>query len=166
MSVYCIGDQYGSRRWYHDDKLHRNNNLPAVEFGDGSKTWYQNGLIHRGGDLPAQELISGCKMWYRNGLKHRDGDQPAEEHPTGGKLWYQDGLVHRAGIMPAVICSNGRLYYYKYDRCYSLHRLTTSYHRLTRFGRFCLRKIRLNRLKHKRWIHGELLCRPSKLKKL
>jgi hypothetical protein len=33
---------------------------------------------------------------------------------------------------------------------------------LTRFGRYCLKKIRMKRLRRVKWIHGELLCMPSK----
>jgi hypothetical protein len=33
---------------------------------------------------------------------------------------------------------------------------------LTRFGRYCLRKIQMKRLKYLRWIRGELLCMPLK----
>jgi hypothetical protein len=33
---------------------------------------------------------------------------------------------------------------------------------LTRFGRYCLRKIRMRRLRRLRWIHGELLCMHTK----
>lgn len=36
----------------------------------------------------------------------------------------------------------------------------TDYLTLARFGRLCLKKIKMNRLKKKRWIHGELLCKP------
>jgi hypothetical protein len=33
---------------------------------------------------------------------------------------------------------------------------------LSRFGRYCLKNIRMNRLRRLRWIHGELLCMPPK----
>jgi hypothetical protein len=33
---------------------------------------------------------------------------------------------------------------------------------LAKFGRYSLKKIRLSKQKHNRWIHGELLCMPPK----
>ena len=32
----------GDRRWYQNDKLHREDG-PAIEYANGKKEWYQNG---------------------------------------------------------------------------------------------------------------------------
>lgn len=37
----------------------------------GNKYYYQNGMLHRENDLPAIEWSDGSKSWYYNNLKHR-----------------------------------------------------------------------------------------------
>ena len=45
-------DKYGTKRWYDEEgKLHRDDDLPAIEKANG--------------DLP--------KEWYRHGVRHREG---------------------------------------------------------------------------------------------
>lgn len=54
--------------WYNaKHQLHREYDLPAIEYADGSRYWYQNGRQHRGGDLPAVEIANICLMWYVTG---------------------------------------------------------------------------------------------------
>lgn len=79
----------------------------------------------------------GNKFWRLGGLLHRDGDRPAIETAAGDKRWW------------------------KYGRHYPRKQLIKYYSRLAQFGRYCLKRIRLNKLKRVRWIHGELLCHPS-----
>jgi hypothetical protein len=62
-----IIDEYGTRRWHKNGKLHRDDG-PACERSDGTKAWYQNGLRHRE-DGPAIEGSDGHKAWYINGKK-------------------------------------------------------------------------------------------------
>jgi len=58
-------DMYGTKRWKNEDgKLHRDNDLPAVETLDGSKYWYKNGKLHRENGLPAIEFFDGEETWY------------------------------------------------------------------------------------------------------
>src|SRR3972149_6313730 len=76
--------------YYKDGKLHRDNDLPAIEFISGSKFWYQNGELHRDNDLPAIEWNDGSKSWYQNGLLHRNNG-PAYEELNGNKSWYIEG---------------------------------------------------------------------------
>lgn len=52
------------------------NGLVINEFG--SKRWYLNGKIHRE-DGPAVEYDSGDKFWYKKGTLHRE-DGPAVDH--------------------------------------------------------------------------------------
>ena len=60
---------------------------------NGTKRWYLNDKLHRE-DGPAIEYESGTKKWYLNGKRHRE-DGPAIEHADGGKRWWlNDKLVH------------------------------------------------------------------------
>ena len=82
-------DSDGSKEWYLNDKLHREDG-PAVEYFDGSKEWYLKGIRHRE-DGPAVEDADGCKEWWLNGKLHRE-DGPALNHLYGSKEWYLDGF--------------------------------------------------------------------------
>ena len=50
----CV-ESLSVKKWYKDGVLHRDNDLPAIEFANGNKEWYQNGNLHRDNDLPAIE---------------------------------------------------------------------------------------------------------------
>ena len=52
-------------------KIHRDNDLPAIEYPDGSKVWYKYGKLHRENDLPAIEYASGTKKWFTNGVLNK-----------------------------------------------------------------------------------------------
>ena len=58
------------------------------DYESGKKIWYRNGKLHRDEDLHAIENSNG-KFWYKNGKLHRDGDLPAEEWSHGVKAWYK-----------------------------------------------------------------------------
>ena len=74
----CKVDQYGNKFWYNSKgELHRENDLPAIEYADGRKSWYLNDKLHRENDLPARELVNGDKFWYLNDKRHRENDLPA-----------------------------------------------------------------------------------------
>ena len=53
--------------------------------GQGTILWTKNGELHRDDDLPAVEYEYGTKLWYKDGVKHRDNDLPAVEHADGTK---------------------------------------------------------------------------------
>ena len=86
-------DNFGTIRYYKNGKLHRDNDLPAVEWNNGDKEWHKEwhkeGKIHRIDD-PAIEDNYGNKHWYKEGKKHRDNG-PAVEYFDGDKLWYYEG---------------------------------------------------------------------------
>ena len=84
----CKVDADGSKVWRLNGKLHRDNDLPAVEYADGTKQWWLNGELHRDNDLPAVEYADGTKAWYLNGKLHKDNGLPAVEYADGTKLWY------------------------------------------------------------------------------
>ncbi len=85
-------DADGTKRWYRDGKLHREDG-PAIEYADGRKHWYRDGKLHRE-DGPAVEWATGDKEWYRDGKLHRE-DGPAVEWADGDKEWYRDGVFIR-----------------------------------------------------------------------
>jgi hypothetical protein len=57
-------DSDGSKHWYLNGKLHRQDG-PAIEYPNGTKYWYLNNKLHRE-DGPAVEYASGHKEWYLN----------------------------------------------------------------------------------------------------
>ena len=62
-------------KWYDsENRLHRKDDLPAVERYDGMNKWYKHGLRHRVGG-PAV-INKENQQWYFNGVLHRD-DGPA-----------------------------------------------------------------------------------------
>ena len=93
----------GSRtRWYHQGKLHRDDDLPAVEWTNGSKEWRVHGKRHRDGDKPAVELADGSLEWWMDGELHRDGDKPAIVWSDGHQEWWVHGRRHPNRGLPAV----------------------------------------------------------------
>ncbi len=98
--------------YYIDNKLHRDNDKPAIEYVSGSKAWYQNDELHRDNDKPAIEYTN-CTRWYQNNKLHRDNDQPAVERSDGSKYWYQNGKLHRDNDKPAREWSDGSKWWYQ-----------------------------------------------------
>jgi hypothetical protein len=78
-------DNYGTKRWYLNNKRHRSDG-PAVIYKNDDKYWYLNNQLHRN-DGPAIESKNGDKFWYINGKCHRT-DGPAIEYNNGTKYWY------------------------------------------------------------------------------
>ena len=63
--VYSITSN-GNTIWYTGDRIHRNNDLPAVEYANGDREWWKNGLIHRD-NQPAIERVNGESEWWEHG---------------------------------------------------------------------------------------------------
>lgn len=104
-------------KWYREGQLHRDGDLPAIEFLCGSKWWYQHGKLHRDGNQPAKEHIDGHREWWINGELHRDGDQPAIVCPNGKRgeswrQWFVRGKCHRKYNKPAFVSSKGNKGWY------------------------------------------------------
>jgi hypothetical protein len=112
----------GNKIWYKDGVLHRDGDLPAVEWPSGTKIWYKDGKLHRDGDRPAIEWSDGSKEWYKDGVDHRDGDLPAVVHACGSKEWWYNGNMHRVGG-PAWVRSDGTLAW-----CFEGHEVTEEQH--------------------------------------
>jgi hypothetical protein len=98
--------------WMRNGVLHRDNDLPAVEWaGDVRLEWWRNGRRHRDGGRPAvvtHPRIGNAMAWYVDGRLHRDDDLPAIEYSGGGKRWVVHGQFHRDGDLPAVIIGDVR----------------------------------------------------------
>ena len=75
--------------WFFNGKLHRENDLPAVEYINGHKEWYLNDERHRE-DGAAIEWDDGNKSWWLNGERHRK-DGAAVEYADGDKEWWLNG---------------------------------------------------------------------------
>ena len=82
-------EENGDIVYYLNNKIHRDNDLPAITRKDGSLEWWFNGLPHRENN-PADIRKDGSKYWYLNGQKHRIGG-PAVEKSDGTKEWWIDG---------------------------------------------------------------------------
>lgn len=67
-------DNDGTRYWYRDGFLHRENG-PAVEWPDGSCEWWRNGELHRE-QGPAIERADGSKEWWFRG-RQRSAEEVA-----------------------------------------------------------------------------------------
>ena len=58
-----------------------------------NKHYYKNAgytILHRENDLPAIEYYDGAKLWYVNDKLHRENG-PAIEYPDGSKSWWLNG---------------------------------------------------------------------------
>jgi len=92
MKNGIIIDKYGTKRHYLNDMLHREGNLPAVEWKDGTKHYYVNDELHRS-DGPAVE----GHMFYTyfiHGNLHREDGPAREENWNGKKDWALDGIEY------------------------------------------------------------------------
>jgi hypothetical protein len=87
----CKVDIVGTKRWYLNGKLHRENG-PTIEYTDGTKYWHLNGKCHRE-EGPAIEWGDGTKVWVLNSMYHRE-DGPAVEWANGNKSWYLNGIKY------------------------------------------------------------------------
>lgn len=112
--LFVLSD--GTKEWYKDGKLHRDDGpaleqviVPGKPWVD--KYWYQNGEFHRD-DGPAVECDDGSKTWYRHGVLHRE-DGPAHIYPNGGEEWYQDGEKHRVGGPACIYPGLRKSWWYK-----------------------------------------------------
>lgn len=100
-----VVDEYGNKRWYKNNLLHREGDLPAVETSVDGKQWWINGQLHRDNDLHAVEYSNGDKEWYQYGELHRE-KAPAK-FMFGNKYWMQHNKKHREDG-PAVIYTSGK----------------------------------------------------------
>ena len=70
MKNGLIINEYGTKFWYLDDKLNREDG-PAIECPNGTKYYYLNDKLTRE-DGPAVELANGKKYWFLNGENYTE----------------------------------------------------------------------------------------------
>ena len=80
-------DMYGTKRWYNEvGELHRDGDLPAVEWKSGGKEWWINGILDRENDLPTIVYVTGTTVWFnKSGVRYR-----IDEWIDGDKAWYYE----------------------------------------------------------------------------
>ena len=98
MKTYIVKvDDDGTKRWYLDDKLHREDG-PAVEYVNGTKLWYLGDKLHRV-DGPAIEYADGRKSWFLNGVEYTEADWLKQTQkvkaPCVGKVVEIDGVKYK-----------------------------------------------------------------------
>jgi hypothetical protein len=92
-----------------EGKHHSFNNEPAIIMANGTKFWYKDGEMHRDNDEPS--FIDGTtKMWHKDGILYRDNDLPAFIS-SAWTLWYKNGVIHRDNNKPAAINSKEKRWY-------------------------------------------------------
>lgn len=84
----------GEKRWFNKGKLHRDDDLPSIEGGNG-RLWHSHGELHRDNDLPAMELWNGSKKWFQYNRPSRAGDKPAVINFEGYEAWFRESEEHR-----------------------------------------------------------------------
>jgi hypothetical protein len=97
MKTYTVTvDDYGTREWYVNGELHREDG-PAVEEFNGTKCWYINGNRHRI-DGPAIEYYDGSECWYINNKKMSESEWKlaiAPKQSCAGKIMEIDGVKYK-----------------------------------------------------------------------
>lgn len=111
----------GTKFWYRDGAMHRDNDLPARIETSGYSEWWFNGEPARPSGGPNIVDHDGTQEWTDTQLRrHRDNDLPAYIRPNGQQVWYQHGEMHRDHNKPAMVGHDGMaLRYFKHGK---LHR--------------------------------------------
>jgi len=92
-------------------------------FGDTIEYWYKFGKLHRENDLPAIDEDYRQEWWYED-IRHRENDLPAviyynDELHNNDKEWWYNGELHRIGA-PAIITLYTEEWFYEgYRHCLS-----------------------------------------------
>jgi len=96
-------DDYRGKVWYKYGKVHRDDDLHAVELPNGTKKWFIYGKLHR---VNGPAIIGSNEhyIWYKYGKVHRDNG-PARE-TKGSNQWWINGLRHRDDNKPAIEYKN------------------------------------------------------------
>ena len=84
-----IVDNDGSRQWYLNGKLHREEG-PAVEHPNGNFEWYLQGKLHRT-DGPAVEWPGGTREYFLHGQLHREDGPAIETSRSDYREWWYKG---------------------------------------------------------------------------
>jgi hypothetical protein len=84
-------ESIGTQMWFVNGLLHRDDDLPAIQYTSDSYVWKNN----------KENNISG--QWWTNGKRHRLNDLPAIVFGDEHQEWWIDGQRHRADNKPAII---------------------------------------------------------------
>jgi hypothetical protein len=84
----CVVHPNGSRRWYLNDKLHREDG-PAIEYSNGDKHWFLNDKLHRE-EGPAIEYLDGDKDWFLNGELYSPQQYATQVVQYGVLCWWNE----------------------------------------------------------------------------
>ena len=97
--------------------------METIKTINGTKYYYKNGKLHRDGDLPAIEYTNGRKCYYKNGEFHRDGDLPAIEESDGTKQYWKNGIEYTKEQVKFMTKMEKKrimkIFRYWYDKTYS-----------------------------------------------
>ena len=109
-SYQCENWDVEYKKWTKNKKKHRKNNPAFIRFNHVQQ-WYLNGKLHRDGDLPAVEWEDGNIEYWENGAKYL-----FIEYENGTKEYYHNhGKLHN-DCGPAIIYANGDLEYWEYGQ--------------------------------------------------
>lgn len=100
------GETIFSRRWIVNGLIHRDNDLPAVEYASGTSLWYKHGKLHREDDGPAVYSQTETEWWV-NGQRHREDNLPAVIVNSIKKEYWLNGQRHRTNG-PAIINNDSK----------------------------------------------------------
>lgn len=64
---------------------------PASTWSDGSQFWFIDDKLHRDDDLPAAMVVCKRLLWYKHGRLHRENG-PAVIWVDGTREWWIDGV--------------------------------------------------------------------------
>jgi len=122
--------------WYKEGILHRDNELPAVEWGI-NKLYYINGKLLIPNTQPNYIVNKwGNKCTYNDkGQLHSYNDQPALVRPNGTKEWWLNGKLIRNNGLPAIVSSAGTEWTQNKDGSWNAKRIE---YVTDKFGNKCL----------------------------
>ena len=80
-------DEYGSKLWFFNGRLHREGDKPALIDSYGNQYWYFNGKYHRENNKPAIVESDKYQAWFLNDKRHRENG-PARIWSDEGKEWF------------------------------------------------------------------------------
>jgi len=109
MQPEMTTDDIGTKRWYLNNQLHREDG-PAVIWLDNGTAWYLHGQLHRVDGPAVSGPDDGYEAWYIGGLLHRV-ERPAVIQADGSERWYLHSKLHREDG-PAVIWPSGIVGWY------------------------------------------------------
>ena len=104
--------------WFKDNKIHRDNDEPAVIVICPKDRKYYMPISdfpmfnHLSDKLGNFYNISNMKMWFKDNNLYRDNDLPViTDISNTYKEWRKDNVLHRDNDLPAIITGNSTIWY-------------------------------------------------------